>query len=159
MEFGSYIKTLSKITKDITKAIKNQDMEFMNGKMDGFIRETSIMTIEMGLESFMMAMKLYTGGSGRMDNRMRKNLIIIKGKLITRIKGAAGILETLQDQKVDIVQGISIIKKKKTMKGMTFITINTDIIQKTMREVMLTRKVLEQWMFLELGQGKLKTSF
>lgn len=49
--------------------IKNQGMEFMNGKMDGFTKEIFKMILEMVLESSMMEIKLFIGDFGKMGNK------------------------------------------------------------------------------------------
>jgi len=43
-----------KIIKDIIKWIKNVDMEFILGKMDGAIREIFKMIIEMDMENYIL---------------------------------------------------------------------------------------------------------
>lgn len=55
MEFGGLAVILIKNIRDIILWIKSQDMGFINGIMDGLIREISKMILEMVLASFMMA--------------------------------------------------------------------------------------------------------
>ncbi len=43
-EYGAQTNSHAKCTRDTTVWIRSQVMEFMNGKMDGFIREISIVT-------------------------------------------------------------------------------------------------------------------
>lgn len=45
-------------------------MEFTNGKMDGSIKEILKMTIEMGMENFLMEINVFTGVSGKMVNKL-----------------------------------------------------------------------------------------
>lgn len=50
--------------------IKNQAMEYMSGKMVGFIREILTMTIEMATGSFSIMEKPYIKAIGRMGKKL-----------------------------------------------------------------------------------------
>ena len=65
-------------------------MEFINGKMDGFIKEILMMIIEMDMANYMMDTRLCTEDIGKMDSKMLNNNILIKEILIV-----------LESQKVD----------------------------------------------------------
>ena len=52
--------------------IRNQDMEYMNGRMDGHIRVILKMIIVMGMVSYMMAIKWYIRDIGKMDNKLQQ---------------------------------------------------------------------------------------
>lgn len=72
MEFGVFPKPrIANDIKVITVWIKNQDTEYINGKMDGHIKEILIMITEMDMESFTTEVNAYTEGSGIMDNRQK----------------------------------------------------------------------------------------
>ena len=54
MVYGVCSKNPLRFTKGIIVWIKSLDMECINGKMDGYIKEILIMIIEMVLESYIM---------------------------------------------------------------------------------------------------------
>jgi hypothetical protein len=78
MVYGDLDKNKIKFIKDIIVWTKNQDMEYINGEMDGYIKEILIMIIEMGLGNFIMEINLLIEGSGKMENRRIKKLGISK---------------------------------------------------------------------------------
>jgi len=47
-------------------------MEFMNGKMDGAIKEISKMTLEMGTENCLMGESAFIRDTGLMENKLNK---------------------------------------------------------------------------------------
>ena len=73
MDFGlSIIVNQMKVEKDIkdtTQWIKNPDMGFINGKMVGFTKEISKMTIEMATDSYLITIKAYIEAIGKMVNK------------------------------------------------------------------------------------------
>lgn len=70
MDYGVLaMESILKITKAITQWIRNQDMEFINGKMVGYIKGIFRMTIETDLGSFTMDKNVCIGGFGQMENR------------------------------------------------------------------------------------------
>ena len=73
MDFGPLIMInqlkVVKNIKDTMQWIKNQDMEFINGKMVGFTKEISKMTIEMATDSYLITIKAYIGAIGKMVNK------------------------------------------------------------------------------------------
>ena len=74
MEYGDMAESLKRVIKDTTVWIRSQAMECTNGIMDGFIRETLIMILEMDLGSFMTAEKWCTEGFGIMASRLTSKL-------------------------------------------------------------------------------------
>ena len=69
MDYGVLVnKMIVKNIKDIIRWIKNLGMVFINGKMDGLIKEISKTTIEMGMENYLMEIYVYTVVSGKMEN-------------------------------------------------------------------------------------------
>lgn len=52
--------------------IKKQDMVFMNGKMDGFIKEILMTIIEMVTDNYSMEMKLSIEAIGIMESKANK---------------------------------------------------------------------------------------
>lgn len=56
MEYGvPVISNMLRVIKVIIQQIKSQAMEYISGKMDGFIKEIFRMTIEMVMDNFLMA--------------------------------------------------------------------------------------------------------
>lgn len=82
MVFGDMVANPLKNTKDITAWIKNQDMEYMNGKMVGYIKEISIMILEMDLESYMTKINWYIEDIGKMDNKLISKLPALRKYLL-----------------------------------------------------------------------------
>lgn len=71
MGFGASVKkTTVRNTKVIIRWTKNLVMGFMNGKMDGFIKETSKTTTVMAMENYMKEMFVFIVGSGRMESSL-----------------------------------------------------------------------------------------
>jgi hypothetical protein len=74
MECGVLIiSNFVKVTKAIIKWIKNLVMEFINGKMDGFIKEIFRMIIEMGSVNYLMVKTVFIEVIGLMDNKHKIN--------------------------------------------------------------------------------------
>lgn len=72
MAFGESMKILHKCIKGIIVWIKNQVMEFISGRMNGFIKEISKMIYEMVLVSCMKVINLFIVDIGKMVNRQIK---------------------------------------------------------------------------------------
>jgi hypothetical protein len=75
MECGNYKKIVYNATKDITKMIRRQAMESINGKMDGLIKEISMTIIETDTDSCTTVKRLYIEDIGRTVNKTLDNPI------------------------------------------------------------------------------------
>lgn len=60
----SGMESALRIIKAIMQWIRNQVMGFINGKMDGFTKETSKMTIGMGMDNSMMESNVFIAAFG-----------------------------------------------------------------------------------------------
>ena len=69
MVYGVWAKNPLRFTKGIIVWIKSQDMEFINGKMDGYIKEILIMIIEMVSESYIMEINWFIEDFGIMESK------------------------------------------------------------------------------------------
>lgn len=65
----SGMESALRIIKAIMQWIRNQVMGFINGKMDGFTKETSKMTIGMGMDNSMMESNVFIAAFGWMDSK------------------------------------------------------------------------------------------
>jgi hypothetical protein len=83
MVYGDLDKILQKFIKVIIVWIKNLDMEFINGKMDGYIKETFKMIIEMDLVNCMMVKSLIIVVIGKMANK-QINKSLTKFKIVLK---------------------------------------------------------------------------
>lgn len=105
--------------------IRNQDMEFINGKMDGLIRGIFMKITEMVMGNFMTDIRSYTAGIGKMGSRMRENHTSKKEARV--IRGPQS-LETTKDTINRQVSAIEIISIKRIHDNMS--TRIIDIAQK-----------------------------
>lgn len=67
------ISSTVKAIKVIMKWIRNQVMGFINGKMDGFIKEILRMTTEMDSDNFLMKKTVCIRDIGLMVSKLRTN--------------------------------------------------------------------------------------
>ena len=98
MEFGNSIGIAFKFIRVTMRMIRNQGMEFMSGKMDGFIKETSIRTIEMDMGNFMMAIRLFIEDIGKTDSKLLENPI-----MMTEIQTRQALMTIFQEKEVTMV--------------------------------------------------------
>lgn len=86
MEFGEIMKIQHKFTKGITAWIKNQVMEFMSGKMHGFIKEISKMIYAMDLDNYMREVNVHIVDTGKMVNKqIKRSPNLVKMSYSTRL--------------------------------------------------------------------------
>ena len=74
MDFGVLInKKVLRIIKGIMSMIRNQGMEHMNGKMDGFTKVILKTIIVMDTVNFTMEISSCTRDTGKMVNKLQEN--------------------------------------------------------------------------------------